>query len=279
MNTDEDQTSGGARTSPQDPQQGGGNSAGLGETAHDLKDKVGQLASEATTEGKARVEEYREVAATRVEKLAQSVKAAASELEGDDTGNMSRHIADLASGMQKLSQGLREKSGDELLRDVNGMARSNPGLFLAAGVAVGFGLTRLLRATAAGDSATSSASGRDDEQGVPADAADRFASDAGGDGPNAGGDDASGSSGGDLRTGVAYGNTAGGSPGATGSFGSGAVDSSNVGSAGSYQAGHASSTSDFSQADISGGAFQSPGAIPGDYGDATGDEGDARTPL
>ncbi len=50
--------------------------------------------------------------------------------------------------MGRLSSDLREKSGDEILRDVNRLARQNPGMFVAGGLAVGFGLARLMKASA-----------------------------------------------------------------------------------------------------------------------------------
>ena len=67
--------------------------------------------------------------------------------EGEGLGQLSGHINDLAGGMARLSQGLREKSADELMRDVNRIARDNPAMFIAGGVALGFTLTRLLRAS------------------------------------------------------------------------------------------------------------------------------------
>ena len=94
------------------------------------------------------MDEYRGAAADTVDRFAQGVKAAASELdEGEGLGQLSGHINDLAGGMARLSQGLREKSADELMRDVNRIARDNPAMFIAGGVALGFTLTRLLRAS------------------------------------------------------------------------------------------------------------------------------------
>lgn len=128
---------------PADP---AGRRTGPGDAAHPGEEAT-RLARQVKEESKARVDEYRGTAADKVDRLAQGVKAAASELDDGDLGQLSRHINDLAGGMTRLSQGLREKSADELIRDVNRLARDNPTLFVVGGVALGFALTRLLRAS------------------------------------------------------------------------------------------------------------------------------------
>lgn len=122
----------------------GGSGSGTGQAA----DEAARLARQAKEEGKARIDDYRGTAADKVDQLRQGVKAAASELDhGGGLGDLSGHIDDLAGGMARLSQGLREKSADELVRDASRLARNNPAVFLAGGVALGFTLTRLLRAS------------------------------------------------------------------------------------------------------------------------------------
>jgi hypothetical protein len=54
----------------------------------------------------------------------------------------------MADGLRRLSDGLREKSADEILRDVRRVARENPTLFIAGSIAVGFGIARFARASA-----------------------------------------------------------------------------------------------------------------------------------
>src|SRR5690606_37953766 len=72
---------------------------------------------------------------------------AARELSRDDVGHLSGYVAELADQLRKVSGTLREKSGDELLREVGQLARERPAVFLAGAVAVGFGLGRFARAS------------------------------------------------------------------------------------------------------------------------------------
>lgn len=117
-------------------------------SSEELKKKASRLAEDATREGKAQADHYREVAADKVGQVADRIKAAAGELDDGATSSLSSHITSLADGMGRLSSDLREKSGDEILRDVNRLARQNPGMFVAGGLAVGFGLARLMKASA-----------------------------------------------------------------------------------------------------------------------------------
>lgn len=120
----------------------------LKQGAEELRSKATEMAQDATREGKAQVDEYRNVAAQKFETIAESVKAAAARLEEGDVGNWSTQISGMADSMTSFSQGLRDKSADEVLHDVNRLARENPAIFVGSAVAIGFGLTRLMRATA-----------------------------------------------------------------------------------------------------------------------------------
>lgn len=106
-----------------------------------------ELGEQAEAVGKAKVEEMRGTAAENLEKLAGSAQAAAATLQQDDVGHLSSYVSELADNMLRLSSSLRDKSGDELLREVGQLARSNPALFVTGSVAIGFGLARFARAS------------------------------------------------------------------------------------------------------------------------------------
>src|SRR5690554_3898301 len=72
-----------------------------------LKDSAKQLGEQAREEGKQRVEEARGTAAGKVDTLADSVKAAASQLSENDIGHLSEYVSDLADNMSRLSTSLR----------------------------------------------------------------------------------------------------------------------------------------------------------------------------
>lgn len=115
--------------------------------AEDAKAKAREAAEQVKTQGKSQLEGYRETAADELEAVAQSAKAAAEAMEGQDRLGLSTYVSSMAQSMVKLSDDLRGKSVDQLFQDVNRLARDNPGLFIAGSVALGFGLTRFARAS------------------------------------------------------------------------------------------------------------------------------------
>lgn len=135
-------------SNPRKATQGSGTGSSGGKQ---VRDSAEELAEKARTEGQAQVQHLRDSAADKVDTLADSVQAAASELKDDDVAHLSQHISDMAGGLSRLSDGLREKSADQILRDVGRLARDNPTLFIAGSIALGFGITRFARASASSD--------------------------------------------------------------------------------------------------------------------------------
>ena len=62
---------------------------------------------------------------------------------------MSDYLADMAESMSGLAGNLRGKSAEQLLHDGAELARNNPALFIAGSIALGFGLSRFLKAGSA----------------------------------------------------------------------------------------------------------------------------------
>jgi hypothetical protein len=137
-------------TSPVSQPSGSTSSAGAshasGSGSEDAKAKAREVAEEVKKQGKDQLEGYRETAADELEKVAKSAKAAAAELDQSHSG-LSRYVSDMAQSMVSLADDLRGKSVDELVGEVNRIARNNPGLFITGSIAIGFGLTRFARAS------------------------------------------------------------------------------------------------------------------------------------
>jgi hypothetical protein len=93
--------------------------------------------------------QYRDTAADQIEALAQGTKSFVSELEDKDTLGMSDYLVDMAESMSGLAGNLRGKSAEQLLHDGADLARNNPALFIAGSIALGFGLSRFLKAGSA----------------------------------------------------------------------------------------------------------------------------------
>lgn len=127
----------------QNPPGDGGGTAGDGA----FKQEAQRMGEQAKATGKARMQQARETGAASLDRLADSAEAAAARLREDDVAHLSEYLGRLASGMHRFSGDLREKSGDEILRDIGRLARENPALFVTGSVAIGFGLGRFARAS------------------------------------------------------------------------------------------------------------------------------------
>ncbi|MCW8277329.1 hypothetical protein IMF27_18185 [Pseudomonas sp. PCH199] len=111
-----------------------------------LKDDVTEALGGARQQADAQFGQYRDTAADQIEALAKGAKSFVSELEDKDTIGMSDYLTDMAESMTGLAGNLRGKTAEQLLHDAADLARSNPTLFIAGSIALGFGLSRFLKA-------------------------------------------------------------------------------------------------------------------------------------
>jgi F0F1-type ATP synthase membrane subunit b/b' len=117
-----------------------------GQDFQHLKEDVTEAIGGARQQADAQFGQYRDTAADQIEALAQGAKSFVSELEDKDTLGMSDYLTDMAASMTGLAGNLRGKSAEQLLHNAADLARSNPTLFIAGSVAIGFGLSRFLKA-------------------------------------------------------------------------------------------------------------------------------------
>lgn len=111
-----------------------------------LKEDLTEALGGARQQADAQFGQYRDTAADQIEALAKGANSFVSELEGKDTLGMSDYLTDMAESMSGLAGNLREKSAEQLLHEGAELARSNPALFIAGSIALGFGLSRFLKA-------------------------------------------------------------------------------------------------------------------------------------
>lgn len=137
MNTSDNRT---------DNQPGSQQSGGPEKGFDQLKDNVTEALGGARQQADAQFGQYRDTAADQIEALAQGAKSVVSEMESKDTLGMSDYLADVADSMTGLASNLRGKSAEELLHDGADLARKNPTLFIAGSIALGFALSRFLKA-------------------------------------------------------------------------------------------------------------------------------------
>ena len=137
----------GPTTTSQTGSSAGGASGSTSQPGEEVKAKAREATEQVKNQGKAQLDSYRSSAADELEKVAQGARAAAAELENQDRSGLSHYVSDVAQGMVDFADNLRGKSVDELVGEVNRMARNNPALFIAGSIALGFGLTRFARAS------------------------------------------------------------------------------------------------------------------------------------
>ena len=119
-----------------------------GATGSRLQDEARRARDQAKSEGEAQFAHYRDSAVDEVEKVAHSANAAADAIRNqDDLGGLSSYVADIASNLGHFAESLRGKSAEDMLHEANRLARENPALFITGSVALGFGLTRFMRAS------------------------------------------------------------------------------------------------------------------------------------
>jgi hypothetical protein len=121
-----------------------------------LKQDLGNKAHEASRQfadkGKEQAEALSSKAADALEDVEAVADAQAEELERRGWGNLSEYVHDMADGIGGLAENLRSKSVDELVRSASELAQRNTGLFVLGAVAIGFGLSRFVKAAPVGDS-------------------------------------------------------------------------------------------------------------------------------
>jgi exonuclease VII small subunit len=106
------------------------------------KQKIG-LGQRLKEDGRQTLEQRKRSAADHINDIAQALERAASQLE-DPLGAYANRAA---AGVGNLATRLREGSIDELIEDTRQLARRNPALFIAGGVAIGFVLSRFIKAS------------------------------------------------------------------------------------------------------------------------------------
>lgn len=155
----------------QSPSNGGSEGAsqtkGIGtqavQAARDLRDRASNTAREVASgaESKLRTaaEEQKVAGAERVSAIAGAIRRTADELE-TELPQAARYVRGAATEIQNLSDTVRQRDINALLRDVQDLARRQPAAFLGASVLAGFAAVRFLKTS--GQSSPGGATYKDD---------------------------------------------------------------------------------------------------------------------
>src|SRR5690606_36435224 len=93
------------------------------------------------------IESTKRSAADQIDQVARALSRAGQELNQNQP-TLANYASQFSSNVSALAARLRDGNLDELISDTRELARRNPGLFLAGGVALGFALSRFLKASA-----------------------------------------------------------------------------------------------------------------------------------
>ena len=97
-------------------------------------------------DGKQKIETSKRSAADQIDQVAQALTRAGEEL-GQSQPTLANYASQISSSVSTFASRLRDGNMDELVTDARELARRNPGLFLIGGVALGFAVSRFLKAS------------------------------------------------------------------------------------------------------------------------------------
>lgn len=120
----------------------------LRETARDAKSEVKDLAHQASQQAKQVAEQRKGTVAESISGVARALQSTATSLESEQQDLFARAAYDAASKLQNFSASIRDKDIDGIRRDAENLARTRPALFIGGCVAIGFALSRFLKASA-----------------------------------------------------------------------------------------------------------------------------------
>ena len=151
----QDSTQGFGQGAAQGPGPGSAQSPGgsSSETASQLKSDAKQLGNTASNRLHSELDARKGTAATQVRSLSNAIGQAG---EGLDEGAPQWLRSAFQQGAQKaqmFADSLEQKDSRAIMRDIQDLARNNPGAFIAGCAALGFAAARIFKAGAADDSA------------------------------------------------------------------------------------------------------------------------------
>jgi len=119
----------------------------LSRVKEQAREQATKLRSQATDRARTAASTGKDRATQTLDGLAQAVHEAAGNLEQQVNPQIAQYAHRAADALDNLSARLREKDVDELMNDVQDFMRRSPAVAIGAAVAVGFALSRFLKAS------------------------------------------------------------------------------------------------------------------------------------
>jgi hypothetical protein len=113
-----------------------------------LKSDAAEVMEKAKDAGQQRLETGKQTAAEQAEKVAGVVEQASTQFRQSDLQSLADYAGQVGTSIKSLSEDLRNRSIDDLLKDTQALARRNPTIFLLGSVALGVAISRFFKASA-----------------------------------------------------------------------------------------------------------------------------------
>jgi hypothetical protein len=121
------------------------------EKAQDAVSAAQEKASELREQGSARLRDQFDhrsnEAGSQMRSLAEALRRGGNDLNGEGAGNASQLTGQAAERIERLGSYLEQKSGDELMRDVETFARRRPWMLAGLGMLAGVAAARFMKAS------------------------------------------------------------------------------------------------------------------------------------
>ena len=111
------------------------------------QDKASQVAGQATDRAQSMLEGRKQQGADSIASVAQALRQTGQTLRDQDQGTVAQVADRAADQVERFSGYLRERNVNDIVGEVEGMARSNPAVFLGGAFAVGVFLGRFLKSS------------------------------------------------------------------------------------------------------------------------------------
>jgi hypothetical protein len=112
-----------------------------------LKSKATEVTQEVKQRGKKQLDTTKRAAADQAQQVAGVIEQASEQLGRAHQQSLARYTGEFATSIKSLADNLNNRSIDELGSDAVRLARQNPTLFLLGSVAIGFALSRFVKAS------------------------------------------------------------------------------------------------------------------------------------
>jgi gas vesicle protein len=116
---------------------------------HDkIRSDAVEVMDKAKTAGREQLESGKQTTASQAEKIADVIEHASSQLKENNLQTLAGYAGELGTTIKNFSEGLHNRSVDELLVEIREIARRNPTAFLLGSIVIGVGISRFFKASA-----------------------------------------------------------------------------------------------------------------------------------